>query len=258
MRTPWIPLLLVALLPAPALAVDGVVEINQASASGGGITPGDGPGFPITISETGSYRLTSNIQLNSRSVSAIEITAGDVTLDLNGFAIRICATGLCGIGSQAAIQGGGQTGVTIRNGRISGAGGGGVNLGNRSRVEDLEVRNCGGRGIQVFDDSLVSRVIVTDSGSVGVAIGQRSILRDSTVSGSESTGVRFRGNPLIVNTIISNNAGALAIELNDIFERGGYRECIITGNAGTAEVQPITSTIKNLGNNICGTDTICP
>jgi hypothetical protein len=37
-----------------AHAVDGVIEINQARASKGGITPGDTPAFPITIS-TGTF-----------------------------------------------------------------------------------------------------------------------------------------------------------------------------------------------------------
>src|SRR5438046_162421 len=39
-------------------ASDGVVEINQARALAGGVTRGDAPGFPVTISQPGSYRLT--------------------------------------------------------------------------------------------------------------------------------------------------------------------------------------------------------
>lgn len=65
-------------------AVDGVVEINQDSALAGGVTPGDSPGFPITLSQAGSYVLTSNLVLNSGGVHGIELTASHVTLDLNG------------------------------------------------------------------------------------------------------------------------------------------------------------------------------
>jgi len=52
---------LVTLLGGPALAVDGVIEINQARANAGGVTLSDGPGFPVTIDHNGSYRLTSDL-----------------------------------------------------------------------------------------------------------------------------------------------------------------------------------------------------
>ena len=48
-------------LATPALAVDGVIEINQARAMAGGITAGDNPGFPVNLTESGSYRLTSDL-----------------------------------------------------------------------------------------------------------------------------------------------------------------------------------------------------
>ena len=48
-------------LGSSARAVDGVVEINQAKALAGGVTAGDTAGFPATISQSGSYRLTGNL-----------------------------------------------------------------------------------------------------------------------------------------------------------------------------------------------------
>ncbi len=42
---------------SPAGAVDGVVLIDQNRALAGNVTPGDTPGFPVTISLSGSYRL---------------------------------------------------------------------------------------------------------------------------------------------------------------------------------------------------------
>ena len=47
---------------APAGAVDGVIEINQAKALAGGVTPSDTPGFPVSIDTAGSYRLTGNLR----------------------------------------------------------------------------------------------------------------------------------------------------------------------------------------------------
>jgi hypothetical protein len=81
--------LIVVALPGTALAVDGQVLINQAKALRGGITPNDTPGFPVTISRSGSYKLSGNLALPDENTNAVEITAYDldVTLDLNGFAI---------------------------------------------------------------------------------------------------------------------------------------------------------------------------
>ena len=77
----------VASSAAPAAAVDGVTQINQARALAGGVTPGDGAGFPVTISASGGYRLTSDLTVPDENASAVSITADSVTLDLNGFSI---------------------------------------------------------------------------------------------------------------------------------------------------------------------------
>ena len=60
MRSLLTPFLLFA-LATPALAVDGVLEINQTCAVQTGCFAGDSPGFPVTITQPGSYRLTSNL-----------------------------------------------------------------------------------------------------------------------------------------------------------------------------------------------------
>jgi len=44
-------------LPSVAMAVDGVIEINQSRVEAGGITGGDAANFPATLSESGSYVL---------------------------------------------------------------------------------------------------------------------------------------------------------------------------------------------------------
>ena len=70
-----------------APVTDGVTQIDQNKALAGSVTPGDAPGFPITITRPGSYRLTSNLTVPDADTTAIEIAADHVTLDLNGFAI---------------------------------------------------------------------------------------------------------------------------------------------------------------------------
>ena len=72
---------------APALATDGVLEINQACAVQTGCFAGDGPGFPVTLAASGSYRLTSNLDFPSNTSSAIDVANSDISIDLNGTTI---------------------------------------------------------------------------------------------------------------------------------------------------------------------------
>src|SRR5215208_4396598 len=69
-----------------ALAADGPVIITQAKALAGNVTPGDAPGFPVTISASGSYRLGSDIKV-AEGRNGIVVTTFDVTIDLDGFAL---------------------------------------------------------------------------------------------------------------------------------------------------------------------------
>ena len=87
-------LLAAAALPAQAQSkpngsgAGGPLAIDQAKAEAGGVSPDDLPGFPITLSQPGSYRLTGNIVVPTLAGTAVAITSPGVTLDLNGFEIR--------------------------------------------------------------------------------------------------------------------------------------------------------------------------
>lgn len=70
-------LFLTVIIPLSVYAVDGQIKIAQ--------TPSTT--FPIVIDKPGSYVLTSNIVVSPSSLYGIEITANDVTLDLNGHAV---------------------------------------------------------------------------------------------------------------------------------------------------------------------------
>jgi hypothetical protein len=108
-----IAILAFALIPTCAFAVDGVVLINQSTVTSAG-------GFPYTISQPGSYKLSGNLSVPA-NIDGILITASNVTLDLNGFSIVNVPTGLS---SSAVIKTvGGITSITIRNGTISATGG---------------------------------------------------------------------------------------------------------------------------------------
>ena len=87
-----IPLLLLGVTdPARAQVI-----INQGKALMGNVTPGDAAGFPVTLSQPGSYVLTSNLTVSNANTHAIDITVDDVTVDLNGFVIQgptVCTGG---------------------------------------------------------------------------------------------------------------------------------------------------------------------
>lgn len=101
---------------SPALAVDGTILIDQAKAFAGNVTPGDSPGFPVTITQPGSYRLASNLRPPA-ATTAIQITASNVTLDLNGFGLIGASSGaVAGIQYVGPLP---AKNITIRNGVIA-------------------------------------------------------------------------------------------------------------------------------------------
>lgn len=117
----------------PAGAVDGSVLITQAKAIAGAVTPGDAPGFPVTITAGGSYSLASNLQVPA-GLTGILVTGVEVTIDLNGFRI----TGGGG-GSGIGINGR-QRGLTVRNGTIRAFGGDGISsAGAMLIVSDMRI-----------------------------------------------------------------------------------------------------------------------
>ena len=165
MRTylfPLIALLLLALV-GPALADNGRIEINEASVAAAG-------GFPFTISQPGSYVLTSNL-LVPPSSDGIVLMASDVTVDLNGF--RIAGPAGCepmqDCGQSAIRSGTGQGhGVTVRNGIIRGFNDTCVELRDFAYVTDLVVRECGDHGISVGREGLVVNNRVSEFVQVGI------------------------------------------------------------------------------------------
>jgi hypothetical protein len=101
-------------------AVDGLVLIDQSRALAGSVTAGDTPGFPITISQPGSYRLSGNLTVPSGQ-RAIVIAAANVSIDMNGFNITTPVQSPGG-GAIAIVSDGATapTAFAIRNGRIQG------------------------------------------------------------------------------------------------------------------------------------------
>ena len=146
MRTYLLPLyaLLLLALAGPALAVDGVLEINQTCAENTGCFLGDTAGFPVTIAAPGSYRLSSDLVVFGGTVVDILAAAAGASLDLNGFAIRgntVCT----GTPPVCVPTGGSGVGVRINASRV--------------RVANGEISGMRADGVSVFgSDVQVGRV----------------------------------------------------------------------------------------------------
>jgi hypothetical protein len=157
------------------------VLIDQAIALAGNVTQGDQPGFPVTISESGSYRLSGNLEVNGQFTSAIEVAASDVTIDLNGFTIR-------GVGSSPGygIAEDGSTsrrGIAVRNGTITG-----FSIGIR---------------LLHFEQIAVEHTIVHDNANIGIWVGPNSRVIGNTVSRNANAGI-----VAALDSLVSGNTAA--------------------------------------------------
>ncbi len=230
----------IMVLSGSVRAADGVVLIDQARANGGHVTPGDTPGFPVTISRPGSYQLTSNLTVARANTTCIEITSDNVTLDLNGFTISgptVCTAGpnnsvTCnpsgnGIGVNAPSEGN----VTVINGVVTGMGLDGINLaGPGARVENIQAYSNGGYGIRTTSGSNNTS---SNNGGVGILITTGS---NNTAAGNGGDGIDSLGT---ANNSVSNNNGgvginALTANSNASFNNQGDGIDANTANGNTA------------------------
>ena len=198
----------------PSYGVDGVIEINQARAEAGDVTPGDIPGFPVTISEPGSYRLTGNLTVPDADTTAISITEADVTLDLNGFAIlgpTTCSgspTSCSSTGVGKGITQNSTGNVAVVNGTVTGMGSEGIDIPWRARVENVRSISNGLGGIVVGSGSTVVGSWALSNGGDGIrSAGGRTIVSGSTASSNAGDGIFVWENSVVTGNIVDRNGG---------------------------------------------------
>src|SRR5262245_49883644 len=209
----WMLVLLVG-FSGPAF---GQVEINQSNANAGNVTPGDAPGFPITLSQPGNYRLTGNLNV-PRNVTAIEVTADNVSIDLGNFIIRgpvsctgngeslSCSPSSSGVGIHSLDV----SGTVVRNGEVRGMGIGlvlgtsGTTAEGANRAENVRVRfNFAGGMIML--SGIVTGCIIEDNDGDGLFIDS-GIVRDNVVMGNSFAGIAVGGfGGVVLNNTASRN-----------------------------------------------------
>jgi len=228
-------LTLVGLAAGGALAGEGVILLNQARA--------EALGFPLVLSQPGSYRLASNLVVPNENTTAISITADGVTLDLAGFAIlgpTVCTgsppagTFSClTTGTGQAVTGSSRRNVVVRNGTVRGMGADGIGFSSSGlRVEGVSVSHCGGVGIRNSSGGTTAlrRCFATRNGGGGIDIGAGSveacIVAENGSTGIDVDAVLQPESALVADSVIAEN-GDVGI---DAF-RGG---AVLRGNAVTA------------------------
>jgi hypothetical protein len=216
-----IALALVAALAGPsgsASAANGVVEINQDKALAGGITPGDEPGFPVTLSEPGRYQLTGDLTV-SGEVHAIVVEADGITLDLGGFAVSRPRGG--GHGA-TLIYGPLRSRVTVQNGELGGLPLYCISLGPSARLFDVRSETCLMNGTSLGPWAIVASSTI--AGGDGTALGVREgVVSASSISGYTMYGV-LAGRSVVVDSEITG--GAIGI----IDDGGVVRRTSAAGN----------------------------
>ena len=161
-----------------AFAIDGTVLIDQTRALAGSVTPGDSPGFPVTISRPGSYRLSSNLNVPA-DAAGIVIFASGVTIDLNGFQMigSGAGTGISALQARRA--------VVVRNGSVT----------NFERGIDIK-----GMGSEVRD------VIAFGNVSVALEIGPGALVSGNRAFGN-GAGIRVESSSIVTGNAVLFNAG---------------------------------------------------
>lgn len=208
-------LLALLLVNPPAQASDGVIEINQAKALAGGVTPGDAPGFPVTLSQEGSYRLTGNLVVAGPS-TAIAITTWNVSLDLGGFSVsgpNVCTgypTTSCNVedGEPGIWANSDSHHVRVENGVVRSFNGRGVYLqGASSTAEDLRVLGNGGVGIYLNGAGRVIDCISIVNRRAGIGIPNDGLVESSETRANGYHGIDVGNGSRVSRSMSLSNAG---------------------------------------------------
>jgi parallel beta-helix repeat protein len=239
---------------APAPTMKSLDQVEARTIVNGTNTPGDATDL-FVISQPGSYYLTTNI-VGVSGKNGIEITANNVTLDLNGFALQ----GVSGAENAIYIPNA-SVNVTVRNGAISGwegvnlslpglpamyQGGGVVSASSSSLnlvferlnvagnstgfsifsggvVRDCNVANNSQDGMDVSSGT-VSGCAVQDNGGIGIYLFPGTVTR-CLVQNNAASGiyVESAGSEVIGNNCLGNNSGNIELEAGILINASNNR-----------------------------------
>ena len=251
--------LILALLARTSFASDGVLKINQACAtSSTGCFPGDTAGFPVTIGQTGSYRLTGNLSV-PLNVTAIQTNAVNVTLDLGGFIVNganVCAgypTTGCSVTNGNPGISSAQYLVVVRNGSVSAMGGDCISLtGRSSEVDRVRALSCGRNGILVGGTGRITRSFAGANVTVGIGLDAGGYAEGHEARANGGIGIYLstllsitQGGELIGNRAFDNGSQGIFAQI------GGDGVLVSRNVISRNAVLGIGDVPSSLGDNLC-------
>jgi hypothetical protein len=221
----------IVLAPACAFAADGQILINQATVMALG-------GFPYTITQPGSYKLSGNLVVPVNK-DGIDIVVANVTLDLNGFAIVgpgpvTCTPATCSSPSPFTTAGVNATSVGTHN----------VSVLNGAVTGFAWGLNLGSVGFKyVGANFLVEDIRASGNGNVGIEISS-GIVRRSAFS-YNFQGMSCDAGCLVTDNVFYSNVGVGA----GIYGGGLFGSNSFAGNSNNVFTN---GTAVSQGNNSCG------
>jgi len=220
-----------ALSPTVPAYAAGEILITQAKANAGNVTPGDTPGFPVTLSLPGSYQLAGNLAVPAGK-DGISVTQFDVTINLNGF--RIHGGGVANNGIVGAWHS-----TTIRNGMVAAFRYNGIYLtADYNIVENMRAVVNGSWGIAATGRSGLIQDSVASGNGAGI-IASNALIEGNVVSLNRGVGVSALRSTVLGNTITSNTSyGIFGATASDGLQNiTGYgNNTLVNNNGNGAEV----------------------
>jgi hypothetical protein len=191
--------------------------------------------LPYKITAQGSYYLTANLTATG-STSGITISADNVTLDLNGFALVGGGSGsVTGINVPAA-----QKNILIRNGTVRGWTNGGINASNatNSVIQGIRLSNNTASstffnvaGLSVGNGSTVKDCVVDqNTNSHGISVGNACAVSGCVArANSAGVGIRALDSCYVVGNISDSNGTGIAVGSGNRIESNS---CTSNASAG--------------------------
>jgi len=181
-----------------------MIEINAESVRVGGITPGDPPGFPVRITESGSYLLTSNLSLDSDD-SFLEIEADHVNVEMGGHSV----VGW-GPGPNHGIQIRSRMNVAISNGTISNFTGWGIHdpEGHCHQIADVRLlRNIAGGALLTGSGHTIRNCVACDNMGDGFFLGDGCSVFDTHAVRNRGQGIGCGMACIVDRSVALSNVG---------------------------------------------------
>jgi hypothetical protein len=219
------------LLATPVQAADSEILLSQESAVAGGVMPGDEPGFPITLSTPGRYRLTSNLEV-PEGTDGIVIKADHVTLDFGGYALQ---------GTRSATGEADATGIASYNDAIEIANGvitgfelfaiDSHTVGKYWTISNMRIVS-NGMGVSAGGYARVVGNNISSNGNYGLSC-QYCLVESNVVAGNHDDGIDVKAGTVLGNMIADNRGyGISAFMLAYVMSGYGNNTLINNNGAG--------------------------